>query len=200
MKGFWFFTVLVVFLLCNSASAKLCTNGFPEPSSHTFRFELLTSKNETWKQEVFSRYHMPAHYHPQYDPARKLLSMEDDANWASLMYKKLKIPGKLQSPGKVFLREVSLHDVRLDLYSLYWIAQQTNLEYLLLLDVDSLVWSFRKTAGLPTPGNPYGGWEAPNIELRGHFVGTSFLLSLSSIKVLVIISQESLLQHFLLGT
>ncbi|KAJ0020171.1 hypothetical protein Pint_31151 [Pistacia integerrima] len=135
MKGFWFFTVLVVFLFCNSASAKL------------------------------------SHYHPQYDSARKLLSVEDDANWASLMYKKLKIPRTFQSPGKDFLGEVSLHDVRLDPNSLHWIAQQTNLEYLLLLDVDSLVWSFRKTAGLPTPGNPYGGWEAPDVELRGHFVG-----------------------------
>ncbi|PNX63318.1 hypothetical protein L195_g061567, partial [Trifolium pratense] len=25
-------------------------------------------------------------------------------------------------------------------------------------------------AGLPTPGTPYGGWEATNVELRGHFV------------------------------
>ena len=39
------------------------------------------------------------------------------------------------------------------------------------LDVDSLIWSFRKTAGLSTPGTPYGGWEAPDVELRGHFVG-----------------------------
>ncbi|KAF2312003.1 hypothetical protein GH714_027726 [Hevea brasiliensis] len=35
-----------------------------------------------------------------------------------------------------------------------------------MLDVDSLVWSFRKTAGLPTPGEAYGGWEAPDVELR----------------------------------
>jgi len=40
-----------------------------------------------------------------------------------------------------------------------------------MLDVDRLLWSFRKTAGLPTPGTPYGGWEDPKIELRGHFVG-----------------------------
>ncbi|XP_059665214.1 uncharacterized protein LOC132311345 isoform X2 [Cornus florida] len=51
------------------------------------------------------------------------------------------------------------------------VAQQTNLEYMLVLDVDRLVWSFRKTAGLPTPGEPHGGWEDPNTELRGHFVG-----------------------------
>jgi DUF1680 family protein len=40
-----------------------------------------------------------------------------------------------------------------------------------MLDVGSLVWNFRKTAGLPTPGKPYGGWEDPIEELRGHFVG-----------------------------
>uniref|UniRef100_A0A803MI28 Non-reducing end beta-L-arabinofuranosidase-like GH127 catalytic domain-containing protein n=1 Tax=Chenopodium quinoa TaxID=63459 RepID=A0A803MI28_CHEQI len=27
-----------------------------------------------------------------------------------------------------------------------------------------MVWSFRKTAGLPTPGTPYGGWEASDSE------------------------------------
>ncbi|KAI8013127.1 hypothetical protein LOK49_LG05G00003 [Camellia lanceoleosa] len=40
-----------------------------------------------------------------------------------------------------------------------------------MLDVDSLAWSFRKTTDLPTLGTPYGGWEDPNCELRGHFVG-----------------------------
>ncbi|KAK9102306.1 hypothetical protein Sjap_019560 [Stephania japonica] len=30
---------------------------------------------------------------------------------------------------------------------------------------DSLVWSFRKTAGLKPAGNPYGGWERPDCEL-----------------------------------
>lgn len=74
-----------------------------------------------------------------------------------------------------FLEEVSLHDVRLDPdgdNAVYGRAQRTNLEYLLLLDVDRLVWSFRSQAGLPAPGNPYGGWEKPDSELRGHFVGT----------------------------
>lgn len=40
-----------------------------------------------------------------------------------------------------------------------------------MLDVDRLVWNFRRTASVPAPGHPDGGWEAPNIELRGHFVG-----------------------------
>jgi len=70
-----------------------------------------------------------------------------------------------------FLKEVALEDVKLDKDSIHGIAQQTNLEYLLMLDVDKLLWSFRKTAGLSTPDTPYGGWEGPEVELRGHFVG-----------------------------
>ncbi|XBI40046.1 hypothetical protein VPH35_124704 [Triticum aestivum] len=75
-------------------------------------------------------------------------------------------------PSSSFLVEASLHDVRLDPGDeVYGRAQQTNLEYLLLLDVDRLVWSFRRQAGLPAPGVPYGGWEGAVVELRGHFVG-----------------------------
>ncbi|OMO78120.1 hypothetical protein COLO4_24842 [Corchorus olitorius] len=83
----------------------------------------------------------------------------------------MKNPGSFKVAGD-FLKEVSLHDVRLDPNSIQGRAQQTNLEYLLMLDEDNLVWSFRKTAGLPTPGKPYGGWEGPDVELRGHFVET----------------------------
>ncbi|MCO5551005.1 hypothetical protein L7F22_004500 [Adiantum nelumboides] len=72
---------------------------------------------------------------------------------------------------KPFLQEVSLHDVSLHNDFLHGRAQQTNLEYLLMLDVDRLVWSFRNTSKLSPPGSPYGGWESPTSELRGHFVG-----------------------------
>ncbi|MBV9124155.1 MAG: glycoside hydrolase family 127 protein, partial [Planctomycetes bacterium] len=34
-----------------------------------------------------------------------------------------------------------------------------------------LLHSFRVTAGLPSSALPYGGWEAPNCELRGHCLG-----------------------------
>ncbi|GJM97981.1 hypothetical protein PR202_ga14951 [Eleusine coracana subsp. coracana] len=75
-------------------------------------------------------------------------------------------PGELLSPA-------SLHDVCLDggEHSMYWQAQQTNLEYLLYLEPDRLTWTFRQQAGLPTVGDPYGGWEAPDGQLRGHFTG-----------------------------
>ena len=44
-------------------------------------------------------------------------------------------------------------------------------EYLLSLDEDRLLHTFRLTAGLPTTAQPLGGWELPDVELRGHAVG-----------------------------
>ena len=43
--------------------------------------------------------------------------------------------------------------------------------YLLSLEPDRLLWAFRANAGLPTPGQPYGGWEDPGCEVRGQFLG-----------------------------
>lgn len=43
--------------------------------------------------------------------------------------------------------------------------------YLLHLDPDRLLHNFRVNVGLPSTAKPYGGWEAPNVELRGHAVG-----------------------------
>jgi DUF1680 family protein len=50
-------------------------------------------------------------------------------------------------------------------------AQQRDLAYLLGLDPDRLLHTFRLNAGLPTTAKPYGGWEAPDVELRGHSLG-----------------------------
>lgn len=169
-----FFLLLPFLLLCGFGECKECTNTPTQLSSHTFRYGLLASNNETWKAEMFSHYHDDDHLIPTDDSAwanllpRKILREEEEFNWA-MEYRKMKNPG-FSSSGN-FLKEVSLHNVRLDPSSLHWRAQQTNLEYLLLLDVDRLVWSFRKNAGFPTPGTPYGGWEAADVELRGHFVG-----------------------------
>ncbi|KAL8103986.1 hypothetical protein AgCh_028272 [Apium graveolens] len=79
------------------------------------------------------------------------------------------------SGSRDFLKQVELKDVRLEPNSIHGHAQQTNLEYLLLLDVERLVWSFRKTAGLSTLGVAYGVWEAPDCELHGHII--AYLLS-----------------------
>ena len=47
-----------------------------------------------------------------------------------------------------------------------------NQEYLLSLDVDSLLLTFRKNADLLAPGNPFvGSWEDPACEVRGQFMG-----------------------------
>lgn len=162
---------LMVFLLCHCDSLKECTNTPTQLGSHTFRYELLSSHNGTWKEEMFSHYHLT----PTDDFAwsnllpRKMLKEENEFNW-EMMYRQMKNKDGLQVPGGL-LKEVSLHDVRLDPKSLHGTAQTTNLKYLLMLDVDRLLWSFRKTAGLPTPGEPYLGWEKSDCELRGHFVG-----------------------------
>lgn len=50
-------------------------------------------------------------------------------------------------------------------------AQDANLGYLKRLDADRLLHNFRVNAGLPSSAQPLGGWEAPDCELRGHFVG-----------------------------
>ncbi|KAG7550454.1 Beta-L-arabinofuranosidase [Arabidopsis thaliana x Arabidopsis arenosa] len=149
--------------------AKECTNTPSQLSSHTFRNELLQSKNETLKTELFSHYHLTPTDDAAWStllPRKMLKEVADEFAW-TMLYRKFK---DSNSSGN-FLKEVSLHDVRLDPNSFHGRAQQTNLEYLLMLDVDGLAWSFRKEAGLDAPGDHYGGWEKPDSELRGHFVG-----------------------------
>jgi uncharacterized protein len=50
-------------------------------------------------------------------------------------------------------------------------AMQRDGAYLLQLDPDRLLHTFRLTAGLPTDAEPYGGWESPDCQLRGHSLG-----------------------------
>jgi len=162
--------MFMAIMLFGCVAGKECMNNFPI-QSHTFRYELWASTNETWKKEVMSHYHLT----PTDESAwadllpRKLLSQENQRDWAA-KYREMK-NADLSKPPVGFLKEVPLGDVRLLEGSIHAQAQKTNLEYLLMLDVDRLIWSFRKTAGLPTPGKPYGGWEDPSIGLRGHFVG-----------------------------
>jgi DUF1680 family protein len=53
--------------------------------------------------------------------------------------------------------------------------QEYNRAYLHLLPNDRLAHMFRVTAGLPSSAHPFGGWEAPDVELRGHFTGGHYL-------------------------
>lgn len=50
-------------------------------------------------------------------------------------------------------------------------AMHRDGQYLLALDADRLLHTFRLNAGLPSSAEPLGGWEAPTCEVRGHFVG-----------------------------
>jgi len=50
-------------------------------------------------------------------------------------------------------------------------AMTLDADYLLSLDPDRLLHNFRVNAGLPSTAQPLGGWEAPDVELRGHSVG-----------------------------
>ncbi|XVF60825.1 hypothetical protein PTKIN_Ptkin08bG0079200 [Pterospermum kingtungense] len=135
--------VLFLFSLCGAAICKVCTN-------HNYEI------GESSRNAARSPYRgLPSN-----------VSSLDEFDWAKMRRK----IGRFQVPND-FLREMPLQAVRLDPKGLHGEAQQTTLEYLLMLDVDRLVWSFRKTAGLPTPKHPYAGWEEPNGDLRGHFVG-----------------------------
>jgi DUF1680 family protein len=63
-----------------------------------------------------------------------------------------------------------LRDVRL-LPGPWMDMMELNRSYLYSLPNDRLVHNFRVTARLPSDAMPLGGWEAPNVELRGHYVG-----------------------------
>src|SRR5262249_7941728 len=63
-----------------------------------------------------------------------------------------------------------LQDVRL-LDGLFRDAMLRDQHFLLDLDPHRLLHDFRVNVGLPSTAQPYGGWEAPNVELRGHSVG-----------------------------
>jgi len=64
----------------------------------------------------------------------------------------------------------ALHRVRL-LPGIFRDDVEVNRRYMMALDPDRLLHSFRVTAGLPSTAEPYYGWESPDNELRGHFVG-----------------------------
>jgi uncharacterized protein len=50
-------------------------------------------------------------------------------------------------------------------------AAAWNADYLERLSPERLLHSFRASAKLPTSARPLGGWEGPDVELRGHFTG-----------------------------
>jgi hypothetical protein len=68
------------------------------------------------------------------------------------------------------VRPLPMRDVRL-LPGECKAVQDAMFGYLQRLDADRLLHNFRMNAGLPSAAEPLGGWEKPDCELRGHFVG-----------------------------
>lgn len=73
---------------------------------------------------------------------------------------------KVQWKAKPF----SMTAVRL-LPSFWKDMSEVNRSFLYALPNERLAHNFRVTAGLPSDADPLGGWEAPDCELRGHYVG-----------------------------
>ncbi len=68
------------------------------------------------------------------------------------------------------VRAFDLRDVRV-LEGPFQHAQELDGKYLLSLDPDRLLHTFRLNAKIPSSARPLTGWEEPNGELRGHFIG-----------------------------
>jgi DUF1680 family protein len=77
-----------------------------------------------------------------------------------------RVPDRIEAAARPFPPEA----VRL-LSGPFQDAMTREGEYLLSLDPDRLLHNFRVNAGLPSTAQPLGGWEAPDVELRGHSVG-----------------------------
>jgi uncharacterized protein len=79
---------------------------------------------------------------------------------------------KIRGPNNAPIRAYAfdLRDVKL-LEGPFRQAMEANRKYLLSIEPDRLLYNFRVTAGLPTTAQPYGGWDAPNVEVRGAVAG-----------------------------
>jgi len=79
---------------------------------------------------------------------------------------------KIQAHDRVQLKAdfFDIGDVRL-LDGPFREAMVRDQKFLLGIDRDRLLHNFRLNAGLPSSAEPYGGWEAPDVELRGHSLG-----------------------------
>jgi uncharacterized protein len=68
------------------------------------------------------------------------------------------------------VRAFALAEVELDVGPLQE-ARDWNRAYMMRLPNDRLLHNFRVTAGIASEAKPLGGWESPQSQLRGHFVG-----------------------------
>jgi uncharacterized protein len=77
---------------------------------------------------------------------------------------------KAANKARLQVQAFDLQDVRL-LAGPFRHAQELDQKYLLSLEPDRLLHTFRINARLPSSAKPLGGWEEPKCELRGHFLG-----------------------------
>ncbi|MER6982180.1 glycoside hydrolase family 127 protein [Streptomyces carpinensis] len=78
--------------------------------------------------------------------------------------------GTERSGASPVLTAFPLSEVRL-LDSPFLANMRRTCAYLLFVDIDRLLHTFRTNVGLPSTAQPCGGWEAPNVQLRGHTTG-----------------------------
>lgn len=68
------------------------------------------------------------------------------------------------------MKQFEINEVKLnDKYFFY--RKELVKQYIKEFDIDRLMHTFRKTAGIESTALPLGGWEAEDCGLRGHFVG-----------------------------
>jgi DUF1680 family protein len=79
---------------------------------------------------------------------------------------------KVVVPDKIEMMALSfdLKDVKL-LDSPFLENQKSEMKWLLSIDNNRLLHTFRLNAGIPSKAKTLGGWEEPTIELRGHSTG-----------------------------
>ena len=82
----------------------------------------------------------------------------------------LDLAGPRPAPVAGRASTVALGDVRLT-ESRFLANMRRTTAYLRDVDLDRLLHMFRVTAGLPSSAQPLGGWEAPDVQLRGHTTG-----------------------------
>ncbi|WP_307804704.1 beta-L-arabinofuranosidase domain-containing protein [Streptomyces sp. VRA16 Mangrove soil] len=79
-------------------------------------------------------------------------------------------PSARAAQGPVAVKPFALDAVAL-LPGAFRDNQRRNTAYLHFVDTDRLLHTFRKNVGLPSGAAPCGGWEGPDVELRGHSTG-----------------------------
>ena len=89
---------------------------------------------------------------------------------STILFGKRCYAGQAQKRVSPVAEPLGLQQIRL-LPGPFLDAAQINRRYMMSLDPNRLLHTFRITAGLPSSAAPLGGWEQPENELRGHFTG-----------------------------